>query len=68
MAKTSRRAGSYRSLGTMPDGVVILTPKLPPTHFEPGEIREILASLKDVKTPLDGDRDGRTVQQSARGD
>jgi hypothetical protein len=46
MAKTEKRTGgSYRSLGTTADGVVILAPKLAPTHFKPGEIRKTVARL-----------------------
>lgn len=48
MAKTAKRTGPrpYRSLGTTSDGVVILTPKVAPTHFKAGEIRRIVAKLK----------------------
>lgn len=40
------RARPYRSLGTTSDGVVILAPKLAPTHFKPGDIRKIVAEMK----------------------
>ncbi len=48
MVKTMKRTGTrpYRSLGTTSDGVVILTPKVAPTHFKAGEIRRIVAKSK----------------------
>ena len=47
MTKTEKRAtaGSYRSMGTTPDGVTILAPKLAPTHFKAGQIRSTIAKL-----------------------
>lgn len=43
----AKRVGvtAYRTLGTMPDGVVILAPKLAPTHFKVGQIRSTIAKL-----------------------
>lgn len=43
----AKRSGAvaYRTLGTMPDGVVILAPKLAPTHFKVGQIRSTIAKL-----------------------
>lgn len=48
MTKIAKRTdvASYRSMGTTPDGVVILAPKLAPTHFKAGEIRTTMARLR----------------------
>jgi hypothetical protein len=48
MANTAKRtrARPYQSLGTTSDGVVILAPKLAPTHFKPGDIRRIVDEMK----------------------
>jgi hypothetical protein len=60
--KTVKRAGArpYRSLGTTSDGVVILTPKVAPTHFKAGEIRRIVAKLR--REEADRAVDEATVQ------
>ncbi|AWB20673.1 hypothetical protein DA075_06855 [Methylobacterium currus] len=64
MAKIAKRAGPrpYRSLGTTSDGVVILTPKVAPTHFKAGEIRRIIARLKREEA----DREAREATAQAR--
>ncbi len=48
---------AYRTLGTMPDGVVILAPKLAPTHFKVGQIRSTIAKL--VRATSDAQRESR---------
>ncbi len=44
-------SGSYRTLGTLSDGVVLLAPKVKATHFTSAEIRETIAKvLRDKAT------------------
>ena len=52
----AKRVGitAYRTLGTMPDGVVILAPKLAPTHFKVGQIRSTIAKLGRATTDAQG--------------
>lgn len=66
----AKRAGTaaYRTLGTMPDGVVILAPKLAPTHFKVGQIRSTIAKLVRATTdapsapPASGERTGEPAE------
>ncbi len=48
-AVSGRFVGGHKVLGTTKDGVKILKPKGPPTHFTDKELREAIATVRSSK-------------------
>ena len=46
----ARPTSAYRPLGTLADGVVVLQPKVKPTHFTNSEIRKTIKKILDTNT------------------
>jgi hypothetical protein len=55
VAPRSNIKGSYKALGTLPDGVVILAPKTKPTHFTSRQIRATIRKVLKNRAKNDVD-------------